>query len=182
MKTLPRLFVAVYMLIILGLFLSAASSVRAEERSFSGGYESEINVDKVIQNLRQREEELNRRESNLQAREQQLQQLQREVNGQINRLEALRGNIEELIGMIDNERQQRLQNVASIYETMKPREAAAVVSELPAREAADIFAAMPPRTAGGILQALGRLNPAHAARISHELKTVQGFEELQQQF
>lgn len=155
--------------------------IAQENGGFADSFESEINVDKVMESLQQRKQELDEREERLDEREEQLARLRRDVNEQINRLEGLRAAIEDLVGQIDETRKQKLDQLASMYESMKSKQAAAVMTKLDPREAADILGAMKERSAGGILEAMGKIDPAQGARISQALKNMPGLDDVQDQ-
>ncbi|WP_027390479.1 MotE family protein [Chrysiogenes arsenatis] len=160
------------------LLLSPLMAQDAPPTAFGSGYQSEINIDKAMEGIRIREQELNEREARLSEREAQLQALQQRLNGQINTLDGVRARIEELLGTVEEKQQEKLAQVAKIYEAMKPKDAASVVAEMSPEEVASIFSAMNPRRVGAILDALGKVNPVHAAKISFVMKNIPGLDEV----
>lgn len=160
------------------LLLLSPLSAQDAPTAFGSDYQSEINIDKAMEGIRIREQELNEREALLRERETQLQALQQRLNEQINTLDGVRARVEELLGTVEAKQQEKLAQVAKIYEAMKPKDAASVVAEMSPEEVASIFSAMNPRRVGAILDALGKVNPVHAAKISFVMKNIPGLDEV----
>jgi len=113
----------------------------------------------VLQSLAKRRDSLEAREQRLVQREALLEAAQQEMDLKIKELAALRTEIEGLLGQQQKVQEERLRSMVKIYESMKPKEAAAifntmdmdillsVLSRMSERKSAPIFAAMSPERA-----------------------------------
>jgi flagellar motility protein MotE (MotC chaperone) len=85
---------------------------------------------KILLDLRQRRQELDQRESAVAAREAVLAAAEAKLEGRVDQLQSLQTRLEAL----DSERQKReeagWQGLVKTYETMKPRDAAAIFNDL----------------------------------------------------
>lgn len=77
-----------------------------------------------------RREVLNQRESELETREQLLTVAETRVDERIQRMEALRADIQTLLGELDEQRQLEIDTMVATYNTMEPDAAAIVMLEL----------------------------------------------------
>lgn len=110
----------------------------------------------LLQALSQRREELDKREKTLRGREALLQAAEQQVDRKIAELKSLRADIEKLLGQQSKEEEERIASLVKIYESMKPKEAAAifntlemdvllaVMGRMSERRSAPIIAAMTP--------------------------------------
>ena len=84
----------------------------------------------MLQELRQRRDELDRRDSEVAAKEAVLAAAERKLEARVDELQALQKRLEAL----DSSRQQReeagWQGLVKTYEAMKPRDAAAIFNDL----------------------------------------------------
>ena len=91
-----------------------------------------------------------------------------EIDRKLGEMEAQRKVLEKL-----SEEQQRIQNLAKIYENMDPFLAAEAVSDLDRQVAAAILASMKPRSAAKILDGLSREQAAEISRLFLEMPVRQ---------
>ena len=129
----------------------------------------------LLQELRQRREQLEAREAGLAMREAVLGATERKLAGRIDELQSLQKKLEAM----ENSRTQRedtgWQGLVKVYETMKPRDAATIMNELDMpvllqvldrmkeTKAAPILSAMQPNRAREVTDGLAHLrvrNPA----------------------
>ena len=113
----------------------------------------------VLQSLSKRRQALETRESALIQREALLKAAEQEVDLKIKELASLRKQLETLLDQQDEVQEGRIRRMVKIYESMKPKEAAAifnsldmeillsVLSRMSERKSAPIFATMDPRRA-----------------------------------
>ncbi len=117
--------------------------------------ESTEDVSAVLAALDMREERLVTQEKQLADRQSALADAERDISFQLARLEAAEAQLEALLTLSDTAAEGDLARLTSVYENMKPKEAAALFEE------------MAPKFAAGFL---GRMRPEAAARIMAGLK------------
>ena len=113
----------------------------------------------VLQSLAKRRDAIEAREQRLMQREALMEAAEQEMDRKISELAKLRAEIEGLLGQQQKVQEERLRSMVKIYESMKPKEAAAifntmdmdillsVLSRMSERKSAPIFAAMSPQRA-----------------------------------
>ena len=118
--------------------------------------ESELDI---LQSLSKRREELDQRERNLNESAAMLKAAEKEVDRKLTELNALKAEIEKLLGQQGDMEEARITSLVKIYEAMKPKEAAtifntldpdvllAVVSRMNERRLSPILASMDPEKA-----------------------------------
>lgn len=84
----------------------------------------------LLQSLAERRRLLDERERELAVRENLLTATEIRVDEKIDELKRIETNIDSLLVEYDEQEEQRLQSLVKIYETMKPRRAAAIFEEL----------------------------------------------------
>lgn len=113
----------------------------------------------ILQSLSKRREELDQRERNLNESAAMLKAAEKEVDRKLAELNALKAEIEKLLGQQGDMEEARITSLVKIYEAMKPKEAAtifntldpdvllAVVSRMNERRLSPILASMDPEKA-----------------------------------
>lgn len=96
-----------------------------------------------------------------------------EIDRKLAEMEAQRKVLEKLSEETQTEEQQRIENLAKIYENMDPFLAAEAVSDLDRPVAAAILASMKPRSAAKILDGLSREQAAEISRLFLEMPVRQ---------
>ena len=147
----------------------AEAAAPVPEAAASKPMQTEFTPDEVhvLQNLAQRREELDKRALEMNQHEALLTAAEQRIDGKIKELETLRGELQGLLQQVDGQEEERIASLVKIYETMKPREAAAILEGLEMsvalvvlermREAksAPILAAMDPQKASKIITRSG---------------------------
>lgn len=122
----------------------------------------------LLQDLANRRETLVERENDLENRTRLLDAAEAQLDKRIVELERLRETIEGLVRQYDEQEEAELASVVKIYETMKPKDAARILSELEmkillgimermnGRKTAPILAAMPAARAREVTAELAR--------------------------
>lgn len=137
----------------------------------------------VLESLSERRKELDRRADGLDTREQLLAAAEKRVEGRIAELKEIEARINEKIGRQDAANEERLAGLVSMYETMKPKDAARIFERLDMGVLLDVVKRMQPRKMSAVLAAMDpvvaqeltvelavgdRLNPAPAAPPADE--------------
>ncbi len=125
----------------------------------------------VLLELRQRREELERRDATIGARESVLIATEQKIDARLKELRDLQG---QLAGL-DAQRQQReeanWQSLVKVYETMKPREAAAIFNDLQMPVLLPLIGHMKEAKAAAILAAMA---PDKARDVTAQLAKAKG--------
>lgn len=165
-----------YIFILLFLMLS---TVLAEEKKEEKKEEkttateikidSSVNIEKIINDLREREKALDAREVDLNARQERLNTLEKEILSRENELKKLRKEVTDRITELKAEEDKELDKLARMYSSTKPKSAAAILTKMELEKAVAIFRRMSPQVAGKLLNEMGRLDPLYASKLSEEL-------------
>ena len=136
----------------------------AEARTLAGQYQN------LVDALKRRESDIDRREQRLVEREKALDILQGEMDKKLKESEATRVKLaelvkkqEDLVAQQKSLRDARIEHLVATYKSMKPQQAATLVNNLEEDVAVEILAVMPGRSAG---QILAYVNPEKAARLT----------------
>jgi flagellar motility protein MotE (MotC chaperone) len=111
-------------------------------------------TDSLLSALQARERRLTERQAQLTARMEALRVAEEEIDQKLEELVAAEARLSATIALADTAAESDLAQLTTVYENMKPR------------EAADLFAQMPPQFAAGFL---GLMRPDAAASIMTEL-------------
>lgn len=120
----------------------------------------------VLQTLGQRRAALDRRAAELDQREALLQAAQQTVEEKVKELQDLRKELQDLLRTADTQQNSRIASLVKIYETMKPREAAAILEGLDMTVALDVLEAMKETKSAPILASM---DPQKASAITVEM-------------
>lgn len=101
-----------------------------EERERTLDLASTQALEDVAADLKQRQAELDRREAEVTRREETLAATRVKLDGQLDRLEALRDEISGMIEKVEADEEARLQQLVAIYEKMKGKDAAKIFDRL----------------------------------------------------
>jgi flagellar motility protein MotE (MotC chaperone) len=118
-----------------------------------GGDETETLPD-VLAALQAREAEIERRERALAERQRALEIAREEVRANLAALADAEAALRETIALADGAAQDDLDRLTRMYETMKPKEAAALFETMDPTFAAGFIAQMSPAAAGAIMEGL----------------------------
>lgn len=130
------------------------------ERVYS---EAEI---RILQELEVRRVELERRSQALELREQLVDLMEGQMTTKINELTSLRNELRTLMGNISGKEDGELEQLAQVYEAMKPAIAATILNRLDNFIVYDLFRKMNAKKTAKIMEAL---DPAKARFISELL-------------
>jgi flagellar motility protein MotE (MotC chaperone) len=120
----------------------------------------------VLQALGDRRDGMIKLEKELDARERLLSAAEGRLDKRIGELQQLRDSIEALVRQYDDQEKAELQSIVKIYETMKPKDAAAILEDLEMPILLSIVEEMKERKSASILAAMG---PARAREVTTEL-------------
>jgi flagellar motility protein MotE (MotC chaperone) len=120
----------------------------------------------ILQSLQKRRAELDARSRELDMREDLLKAAEKRVGGRIDELKELEARVNTLLQQKDDAEKARFKNVVSMYESMKPKDAAKIFDGLDLRVLIDVAKAINPRTMSEIL---AQMVPEIAQRLTVEL-------------
>ncbi|MBI1273653.1 MAG: hypothetical protein GC131_06185 [Alphaproteobacteria bacterium] len=120
----------------------------------------------ILKQLSQRRRQLDEREQEMQTRGALLQATEQRVDQKIREMEQLRTQLEGLITTVDEERVAELNNLVKIYESMKPAEAARILSNLDMSILLGVIRSMKPVKSAPIL---AEMTPERAKDITTAL-------------
>ncbi len=142
---------------------SEAGSSIGGSTSAAGATRTELSI---LQSLRNRREELAAREESLQLRENLIAAAEERLEGRISQLEALEARLQAAAEAELDARKEEMQGLVTMYETMKPKEAARIFDRLPMDVLLDVVNAMNPRKMAAVM---ARMSPESAQRLTGEL-------------
>ncbi|MCZ8104612.1 MAG: hypothetical protein O9972_42790 [Burkholderiales bacterium] len=126
----------------------------------------------LLERLGQRREQLDERQRELETRENLLKAADRKLESRINELKDLEGKPGGSAGgaeaTAEQQQAQGLKNLVTMYETMKPKEAARVFDKLELSVLVPVVNAMNPRKMAEVLAAM---SPEAASKLTVELAT-----------
>jgi flagellar motility protein MotE (MotC chaperone) len=135
----------------------------------------------VIQSLGARRGELDQREQGLDTQLALVQAAEAKVDAKINTLNALKGDMQTLLGQLDDKQQAEVDRLVKVYEGMKPADAAArfvlltddvrlpIASKMKERVLSAMIAKMPPAEAKRLTESLAARYVAQAAAAKQAL-------------
>ena len=117
----------------------------------------------MIEAFSRRETRLNEREAAIEARMQALVQAEHDISGQLAELRTAENELSRTLQFADQAAERDVGKLVTVYETMKPKDAAALFEEMEPQFAAGFLARMQPESAAGVLAGL---SPEAAYTIS----------------
>ena len=120
----------------------------------------------LLQKLAARREELDERERELDLREGLLKAAEQQLERSSKELEALQKRVEGLVEQHNEQENKRLESLVSIYEKMKPKDAARIMNELEMDVLLDVMNRMKDAKAAGIL---ADMDPVRAREVTTRL-------------
>lgn len=124
----------------------------------------------VALELQQRREQLLQLEARLAIREAALRAAEADLAAQLDRLEGLRGELEELVGLANTEEEERQQQLVKVYESMRAKSAAQIFDRLDLAVLLPVAKRMKEVKMAAILAAM---NPDRARVVTSELAREQ---------
>lgn len=122
----------------------------------------------LITQLRQRREALEARATALDLQEQLLSSTEKRINDKIAQLGVLEDRIKSHLRLFEDKETEQLQSIVSIYETMKPKEAAPRFEALSLQTQLDLVQLMNPRKVAALME---KMTPQKASVLTTELAT-----------
>lgn len=129
----------------------------------------------VLESLSARREELDRRSKLLDTREQLLNAAEKRVEERIAELKDIEARINARIGAQDEQNEGRLAGVVSMYETMKPKDAARIFERLDMGVLIEVAKRMEPRKMSAVL---AQMDPVAAQDLTVELALGEKLDDL----
>lgn len=125
----------------------------------------------VLERLQDRRHELDSRNRELEMRESLLKAAEKRLDAKVNELKDMETKVNAATDAREKADAQRLKGIVSMYENMKPKEAARIFDRLDIKILVDVSTAMNPRTMSAIL---AQMTPEAAERLTVELANRSG--------
>lgn len=120
----------------------------------------------ILERLQSRRQELDARSRELEMRENLLKAAEKRLEAKVAELKDVEGRVNGAIGARDKVEAQRFKGIVSMYENMKPKEAARIFDRLDIKILVDVSTQMNPRKMSEIL---AQMTPEAAERLTVEL-------------
>lgn len=133
------------------------------EQAPNSSSEESADIGSLLSALREREARVTKRESDLDMRAKALDVAQVEIQRRLDALEAAEKRLEATLSVAQTASEDDLARLTSVYENMKPKDAAALFEEMEPEFAAGFIARMSPDSAAKVMSGL---NPQAAYSIS----------------
>ncbi|MBX6329616.1 MAG: flagellar protein FlbB [Pseudolabrys sp.] len=125
----------------------------------------------ILESLQNRREELDRRARELDMRENLLKAAEKRIEAKVNELKEMEARIKAEMGERDKAEAEHFKAIITMYETMKPKDAARIFDKLDMKVLLDVALAMNPRSMSEIL---AQMTPEAAERLTVELANRSG--------
>lgn len=122
----------------------------------------------VLERLKERRQQLEALERDVTMRENLLQAAEKQLDGRIAELKAIESRIEAAVGERENEQKAQLDGLVTMYETMKPKDAARIFNQLDLPILIDVVTQIKARKMAAILAAM---DSDAAERLTVEIAT-----------
>lgn len=116
--------------------------------------QAEGRIAELLASLEAQSERLTEQESALADREAAVAEAEAAISEQLSRLEAAEGELSEVLKLASSAAEDDLTKLTSVYETMKPAEAAALFSQMEPTFAAGFLSRMRPDSAAAVMSGL----------------------------
>lgn len=121
---------------------------------------------RVLQSLGDRRTELDAREQQIETQTQLLAAAEAKVDAKLKALEQVKADIAALLGQAETREKAEVARLVKVYESMKPKDAAAVMARLDERVQVPVAAAMKERSLAAVLAAM---RPDEAKTLTEKL-------------
>lgn len=122
----------------------------------------------LLQDLAARRQELNSRADELDTRERLLMATEQRIDGKIERLKSIEAQIKQLLNIHGEQEEAQLNDLVRVYETMKPKEAAAILEKLEIDVLLKVMQRMNNRK---LALVLAQMDPEIAKKVTVEMAT-----------
>jgi len=120
----------------------------------------------VLERLQDRRQQLDARVREMEMRESLLQAAEKRLEARLNELKAVEARINVIAQQRDEDELKRFKGIVTMYENMKPKEAARIFDRLDMKILVDVSTQMKPATMSAIL---AQMSPEAAERLTVEL-------------
>lgn len=120
----------------------------------------------IIEILDQKERGLKRREATLEAREADLRAAEAELNARLEEIKKVRADIEEMLVELDDLQKERVTTLVKMMESMRDKQAAAILNETEDAVALEVLMRMNVAKAG---KAMAKMDAGRAAFFADKL-------------
>ena len=120
----------------------------------------------LLKSLQGRREELDARSRDLDMRESLLRAAEKRVEAKVDELKAMEAKVKQTMGLRDKQEADRFKGIVTMYEAMKPKDAARIFDRLDLNILIEVATAMNPRKMSEIL---AQMTPDSAERLTVEL-------------
>ncbi len=120
----------------------------------------------ILERLQDRREQLEARNRELEMRESLIQAAEKRLEARLAELKAIESRINATVVQRDEDEQKRFKGIVTMYETMKPKEAARIFDRLDLKILVDVSTQMKPAVMSGIM---AQMSPEAAERLTVEL-------------
>lgn len=149
--------------VVLGLSLFCCLPLPLAAQMLPEGQIASVEERRILVALEEEYAKLSDREAEIERREIELKTLAAEVDKKLAAMQELRQELLKLLDRKQQAEQQRLVQLAAIYEKMEPAKAATLISELDQRQAIALLLGIKEKIAGKILD---NLDPKIATELS----------------
>jgi flagellar motility protein MotE (MotC chaperone) len=158
----------ILVVLVAGVLSGIAATAIGATGSSAKGIRSEQarGAEAIMDLLEQKDRGLQRREATLEAREADLRAAEGEVQLRLDELKAVRGDIEGLLSQLDDEQKKRVTTLVKMMESMRDKQAAAILDQTEDVVALEVLMRMNVSKAG---KALAKMAPARAAFFAEKL-------------
>jgi flagellar motility protein MotE (MotC chaperone) len=158
----------VILVVLVAGVLSGVAATAIGATSSAKGIRSEQarGAEAIMDLLEQKDRGLQRREATLEAREADLRAAEAEVQLRLDELKTVRGDIEGLLSVLDDEQKKRVTTLVKMMESMRDKQAAAILDATEDVVALEVLMRMNVSKAG---KALAKMAPARAAFFAEKL-------------
>jgi flagellar motility protein MotE (MotC chaperone) len=130
----------------------------------------------ILERLQERRKELETRNREMEMRESLLQAAEKRLEARLMELKAVESRINATLQQRDEEELKRFKGIVTMYESMKPKDAARIFDRLDLKILVDVSTQMKPATMSGIL---AQMSPEAAERLTVELASRAATKKLQ---
>jgi flagellar motility protein MotE (MotC chaperone) len=120
----------------------------------------------ILESLHERRQQLDARNRELDMRESLLKAAEKRVEAKVTELKGVETRVKTVMGTRDTAEAKRLKSLITMYESMKPKEAARIFDRLAMKILVEVSTHMNPRTMSAIL---AQMTPEAAERLTVEL-------------
>ena len=114
----------------------------------------------MLERLQTRRQELDTRNRELEMRENLLKAAEKRLEAKVTELKGTEGRVNTAMGTRDKVEAERFKSIVSMYENMKPKDAARIFDRLDMKILVDVSTQMNPRKMSEILAQMSRMQPS----------------------